>query len=1166
MPDEPARPRLEIRLLGDVTVLTSRAGSDAELRGYLGSAQVRVAVAVLTLEREHGVTRDTLADAMWPDGLPPTWASALRTVVSRVRALMTSALGGDGDGEDPIVARGGAYRLRIPDDTVVDIEEAESQIVAAQQALTEHRFDQALALATDGTDRLRAPFLPDHDGGWVTRRRAHLTELLVVGLEIVGQAAGGLGRGSVAVSAALEAVDHAPLRESAHRCLMAAHATAGNRAEALHAYQRLRHMLADELGVEPDAETEAAYLRLLGPPPTPARPEDERPAPAWQAPAPFVGRRDELAVAFDAWSRALAAVPQLMLVSGEAGIGKTRFAMEFAQRVTSDGALVLFGRCDQEAIIPYQAVIELLDALVAATPDDELPRLSGPARTELAAVFPSFAGAHGAGEPRRPVDRSMLFDAVTRVIRRVATDRPLLVVLDDLQWADGDTSLLVQHLLRHIGGIRLLVIAIARDDGATRHRLDAIIGALDPGIHLRRVRLGGIDHAACKDLVRRIAPDADQLLAGTAKLVADTSGNPFMLLELLRAATDGGSTGSGPGPAGPAAQVPSALDDLVETRLTTLAPAARDLLQAAAVTGGHFDLAIAGAAAGLDRTATLEALDLALASHIVVEVGSDDASDRYRFAHDIVRRTLYARLSRARRRYLHERVADAIEDHAGRPAEVSQVPTLAYHRCAGAESGGDVRAVRWALVAAAQAEARGAPAEAQRWCREALGHVTQGDMALEAEVLTELGLAQIQEGDATGEPTLLGAALRARRCGRVDVAARAALGLANLARRQPGLVEEASALIHDVLIDDPPGAARGARLPRVLWAQLVARRVELGRSATDAEPTQVATAVTVLTRALGDLGGPDRIDERLALADDLRVIASATDDLPTQLLAHHHRASAAAIAGDEAAAEEALRSMALAEGASRDPVAQTLLEERALNLAVTRGRFEEAEAKPFAADEPTTVAAVHPAPGAMATRQMWLARWLQGRTGEEAVDELAPELADSDPAGRALWALGQGDRGAARLAVRALVAGDEPLPSGDEWLHSVGLLGLAAAELGDPVIATDLCVVLAPHVTLSCGVGYRSFVGTATFHLGRLAALTGDWADAERHLVAALRQLTAMRARPWVALAQHALADAIDARGRSSDREWVTALRAEAQWLASDLGLRPLAPMAARAV
>jgi hypothetical protein len=162
-----------------------------------------------------------------------------------------------------------------------------------------------------------------------------------------------------------------------------------------------------------------------------------------------------------------------------------------------------------------------------------------------------------------------------------------------------------------------------------------------------------------------------------------------------------------------------------------------------------------------------------------------------------------------------------------------------------------------------------------------------------------------------------------------------------------------------------------------------------------------------------------------------------------------------------------------------------------------------------------------------------------------------------EAAERSLMALVDGDRGLPHLTVRALATGVEPLPSGDEWPHIVGLLALGGVELGDPTTAEALRKLLEPYADLNCGVGYRSFVGPAAFHLGRLAVIVGDWDDAERHLTAALVGLASRQARPWMALAQLALAQALETRGRAGDRRRAETLRAEANWTLASLDLQP---------
>ncbi|HEX6568558.1 MAG TPA: BTAD domain-containing putative transcriptional regulator, partial [Acidimicrobiales bacterium] len=291
--------RLEITLAGDVTIRRAGAGEPHVLTG-----PSRVVLAALVLAGPAGVPRDRLAGFVWPENMPRTWASALRTHVSRVRTLVSAEIGGAGE---TIVSGDTGYQLALPDDVTlaVDVDRAEDDLAAARRALPTDP-DEARRLAMAAADRLRAPFLTGHPGQWADDVRTRLGDVAVGALELASEAAIALGDGAGAVAAATEAVQRAPLRESAHRALMAACGAAGNRAEALLAYQRLRRVMADTLGVDPSPETEAAYLDLLGPAPPP-RPARARPAGgglvpgplggpgSGPAPVPFVGREAELA-------------------------------------------------------------------------------------------------------------------------------------------------------------------------------------------------------------------------------------------------------------------------------------------------------------------------------------------------------------------------------------------------------------------------------------------------------------------------------------------------------------------------------------------------------------------------------------------------------------------------------------------------------------------------------------------------------------------------------------------------------------------------------------------------------------------------------------------------------------------------------------------------------
>jgi DNA-binding SARP family transcriptional activator len=467
--------RLEITLAGDVTV-----GPGDDVKPLMVGGPPRIVLAALVIERANGVPRERLADIVWPDALPKTWGSALRTHVSKVRSVVSSAVGGSGE---TVVAAEAGYQLALPVgfELAVDIDEAEADLAEARRVLPTAP-DRSLDLALRAAAVVRAPFLPGHDGPWVDDVRARLGDLLSGALEVGSRAAADAGDTDTAVALAEEVVQRSPERESAHRTLMGALGRAGNRADALRAYQRLRRVLADELGVDPSPETEAAYLDLLGPAPPPRSPgSGPRPGPGTShgpgpATVPFVGRTAELEVLAEAWEQAAEGARHVVVVTGEAGIGKTRLTSEAALAAGRAGGQLLIGRCDQEAIVPYQPFVEALDGLVAATPPDELPDLGTDAWAELGALLPSVDA------PRRPagVDRGRLFGAVTDLVAAAAAERPVLLVLDDLQWADDDTMLMVRHLLRRAGDAPILVVAVCRDhDLDPGQTLAEVVHALD---------------------------------------------------------------------------------------------------------------------------------------------------------------------------------------------------------------------------------------------------------------------------------------------------------------------------------------------------------------------------------------------------------------------------------------------------------------------------------------------------------------------------------------------------------------------------------------------------------------------------------------------------------------------------------------------------------------
>jgi hypothetical protein len=269
----------------------------------------------------------------------------------------------------------------------------------------------------------------------------------------------------------------------------------------------------------------------------------------------------------------------------------------------------------------------------------------------------------------------------------------------------------------------------------------------------------------------------------------------------------------------------------------------------------------------------------------------------------------------------------------------------------------------------------------------------------------------------------------------------------------------------------------------------------------------------------------------------MQAVAAAVDDRYFQIVASHHRAMAAEIGGDHIVSANAVAELnAAIDAAEGDHFGAALRLDHTVAIAVTQGRFSEAAAAAQGIHRvpDDTDHRIAPVPGSLAARQMIVAGWLR-RSSWPAADSRFSSTYEA--AERSLIALVGGDRGLPHLTVRALATGVEPLPSGDEWPHIVGLLALGGVELGDPTTAEALRTLLEPYAELNCGVGYRSFVGPASFHLGRLAVIVGDWDDAERHLTAALAGLAHRQARPWMALAQLALAQALEARGELDTRQ-----------------------------
>jgi predicted ATPase/DNA-binding SARP family transcriptional activator len=1065
------------------------------LPGRLG----RALLAYLVLHRHRQVTRDELVHALWPSRAPRDPGATLSTLLSSLRrALGPELLQGRGE-----------LRLELPPDAEVDVEVAAAALAGAR-ASAGGDPERTCSLAQAALDVYESALVPSFDAPWIEEHRRLQEEARLEALELLGGACLALGDegASRAQLAARQLVELAPFRESGHALLMRAHAARGNHAEALQAYDRLRCLLRDELGSTPSAELRALHEELVRATDAPAVPSAAD-APVPLPPVltrtedrPFVGREDALTVLRSALAELAPGRRAHVLVGGEPGIGKTALTAAFAREARDSGALVLYGRCDEQSAVPYQPFVEMVSHLVltghlAGAGDDigveldELGRLVPELRRRLP---PSRLPPGGLPD----TDRYRLFEAMATTLSRVAGERPLVLLVDDLHWADQPTLLLLRHLVRADEPGRLLWVGayrnVDRDSGSPFE--DALEESRD-SLPLLFVELQGFEEDETSALIgahREEAP-ARELVA---RLQAITGGNPFFLEQALRAIND---------PAG----VPAGVREVVLGRIAKLGPPASEVLGVAAVLGASFRADAIAPAAGLDRDEVAEALDRAVSSRLLTEAGTG----RLAFSHSLIQRAIYDELGGVVRAHLHERVARTLEE---RRAELRPQPAeLAHHFYEARESLDPEQGVRYARDAADHAAASLAWEDAVVHLERALeldGMRTNGDPADRCELLLRIGEMRMRAGHPEFSAALAGAAELARGRSSTQLA-RAAIGYAGLYYEAGVVDEQLVELLREALVGLDAEEQE-------LRARVLARLAEILHfaGAETASRDHAAEAVRI-AEELGDpyvmgdaLNGRHisllhvaHIDERLSASEQLMELAQTMRHRERMLQALHARTFDLFQAGDVAEARTYVSELESLAADVRQPLYAHFAVGWSASLAQMEGRFEEAEALATKSFEMRRRMETADAESVFAA-QLFMIRLGQGRLGElvpliERFVQEYPALA-AWRAGVPLAYLAADRRDEAVGTLREMASRLEAIPRDFFWLTAVAVLGEASGKLAHRESADLLYEALAPYSERWVQVGYAGSLGPVARILGLLAAARGERDAAVNHLEDAL--------------------------------------------------------------
>jgi DNA-binding SARP family transcriptional activator len=630
---------------------------------------------ILVGARGQVVPADRLIEWLWPDLPPRSGKANLYVGISLLRRVLEPELPVPAE-STYILTRYPGYLFDPSYGCWIDVDEFKAHISVGQAHLRQGSAAQAIRAYEAAVSLYRGDYLADDPyEDWAIGLREQLREEY---LDLLGE----LHRLYLAGGDAAAALDRAqralmldPCREQAHRQVMRAYCALGRQADALRQFERCRQMLRAELDVEPMPRTLLLHQQILSGQGDRVA-EGTAPRPSLGR-LPFVGRENELARLRELWKTVRREGCQMALVSGEAGVGKTRLVEEFTAEIRRQGATFLHAPCHAlEQDIPYQPLRQALSEALAAAEAAKLVCSLGPWAGVVAGMLPLLWEQCPDLEPPPALapgeERARLLHGLVRLVQSLTSNQPLLLFVDDLHWADGATLQALHYLREHLGQIPLLLLGACRleeSEAADRHptSLSRMVDSLHRQGQLMELHLHRLSQAEVTALIAALSrsPYGGKLFS--QRLYRETEGNPFFLAETLRAFFEQGVLYRDEMGAWATAfdditqaydelPIPPTVRQVVLGRCQQLSAQQQRTLATAAMIGRAFQFDLWLQATGLPEMELVDILECCLARHLLVR----HEDSRYDFSHGLIREILVRELAPERRRVLHRQVATAL--------------------------------------------------------------------------------------------------------------------------------------------------------------------------------------------------------------------------------------------------------------------------------------------------------------------------------------------------------------------------------------------------------------------------------------------------------------------------------------------------------------------------